>query len=299
MKLNVHVEARRLMQTMREVRPTLRKSGKEMVRAGAKLATRKAIEMTPPFVRKGDGLSLDKDGKDRAFANAKEAKKRGENAILTDAFGSRAGSSRGKTKRSGIFFVADETMLRKFRKENPGGETERLFLRKDGTVWATEKRYYHPGASVADMNAHHAQYWNNGRMSSAGTKTRDIGRWKFIDRMVVGPGAQKRWLKARYQRVGFLAAGWLNAANELKVARVPAWIKRHTTAPGTLRFSESGGRFMIYVINSVKFGRNAQLDRIVPYALRAASLGMKAQAKHIALKAMKRAGFTLSSAALV
>ncbi len=290
MKLNVHVEASRLMQTMREVRPVLKKSGKEMVRAGAKLATRKAIEMTPPF---------DSRNADGSLNNALEAKRRGENAILTDAFGSRAGASRGKTKRSGIFFVADETMLRKFRKQNPGGQDERLFVRKDGTVWATEKRYYHPAASVSDMNAHHAQYWNNGRMSSAGTKTRDIGRWKFIDRMVIGPGAQKRWLKARYQRVGFLAAGWLNAANELKVARVPAWIKRHSSAPGALRFSESDGRFMIYVTNSVKFGRNAQLDRIVPYALRAASLGMKAQAKHIALKAMKRAGFTLSSAALV
>lgn len=290
MKLNVHVEAARLMRTLREVRPALKKSGKELVRAGARLATRKAIEMTPPFDSRNAEGSLN---------NALEAKRRGENAILTDAFGSRAGSSRGKTKRSGIFFVANESLLRKFRAQNPGGEEERLFVRKDGTVWATEKRNYHPGASVSDMNAHHARYWNNGRMSSAGTRTRDIGRWKFIDRMVVGPTARNRWLRSRYQRVGFLAAGWLTAAKELKVARIPAWIKRHSSAPGALRFSESDSKFVIYVVNSVKFGRNAQLDRIVPYALRAASLGMKAQAKHIALKAMKRAGFTLATTALV
>lgn len=286
MKLNVHVEAARLMRTLREVQPVLKKEGKALVRAGARLATRKAMEMTPPFDARNFDNKLD--------SGSLEARRRGEAAIKGDAFG----GSRGKTKRSGIFFVANESLLKKFHANHPAGQVEKLFVRKDGTVWATESRYYAPGASTADMDAHHARYWSNGRMSSGGARDRSIGRWKFIDRMVVGKGSQSRWLKARYRRIGWLAAGWLNAASELKVPRVPAWIKRHSNAPGAIRFSDADGTFKIYIVNAVKFGRSAQLERVVPYALRAASNGMKAQARHTALRAMKRAGFTLSSASL-
>lgn len=285
MKLTAKVEAKKLIQTLRQVQPLLKKDSKELVRAGAKLAIRKAMEMTPPF---------DMKNADNSLGNALEAKKRGENAIMTDAFGGKRGAQ-GKTKRSGIFFVANEGMLRKFHAGHPSGENEKLFVKKDGTVWGAEKRYYKPDASTSDMDSHHAQYWRNGRMTSGGSRDRTIGRWVFVDRMVVGKGAKARWLSARYKRVGYLAAGWLTAANELKLARVPAWIKRHTSAPGDYKVDESESKYKVYLINSVKFAGKADLNRVIPYALRAARFGMQAQAKHIALKALKKAGFTTTA----
>jgi len=87
--------------------------------------------------------------------------------------------------------VANESLLRKWRAQSPGGVTERLFVKKDGTVWATEKRFYQPDADLETMNAHHARYWQNGRMSSAGTRDRTIGRHVFIDRMVIGKGREE------------------------------------------------------------------------------------------------------------
>jgi hypothetical protein len=282
MKLTVAHETARLNRVLREVHPALRRSMKTLVKDGAKLALRKGIEMTPPG---------------ESNMGAQEAKKRGENAILTDAFGGRRGS-KGQTKRSGIFFVANEGLLRKWHAQNPGGDTERLFVKKDGTVWATEKRFYQPNADLGTMNAHHARYWKNGRMSSGGTRDRTIGRHVFIDRMVIGKGAQRSFLAARYKRVGFLAAGWLDAAGKLKMGRLPAWIKRHQGAPGDFREKEGSSTYTVHMINSVKFGGAAQLNRIVPYALAAASAGMKAQAKHVMLKGMKSAGFTLTATSL-
>jgi len=90
----------------------------------------------------------------------------------------------------------------------------------------------------------------------------------------------------------------LDAANKLRIGRIPAWIKRHSSAPGNFQIKEGAGTIAIYMTNAVKFGGNAQLDRIVPYALAAASAGMEAQAKHVMLKGLQSAGFTLTSATL-
>ncbi len=278
MRIDIYAENARLMRALREVQPTLKKPWQQMVRAGARLALAKAIEMTPPGESGMQGM---------------EAKKRGENAIRQDALGGKRGPTQ-QTKRGGIFFVADEGLLRKWQRKEPDGKT-RLFVRKDGSVWGTETQFYKPNASLSDMDAHHARYWKNGKMSSGGARTRDIGRWVFIDRMVVGKGAMNRWLKHRYKRVGWLAAGWMTAANELKVGKIPAWIKRHPGS-GKISFKESGGSFSVFMVNATKYGRAAQLERIVPYALAAASAGMKAQAKHVALKALKKAGLTVTSA---
>lgn len=280
MKLSFKVENAKLLKTLVEVGPALKRNTKTLVRDAAKLALRKAIEMTPPG---------------ESNMGAQVAKKRGENAILTDSFGSSAGASRGQQKRSGIFFVAKEQLLRRWHQEHANGQTERLFVRKDGTVWATEKKFYQPNADVGTMNAHHARYWKKGRMSGGGTRDRTIGRHVFIDRMVVGKGSQRAFLAARYKRVGFLAAGWMDAANKLKLSKIPTWIKRHKGAPGTLRIAEGSGYFAINLVNSVKFGAAAQLQRIIPYAIAAARAGMRAQAKHVMAKALREAGLKTSS----
>lgn len=280
MKLTVDMANKRLLQTLADVRKDLRKGPAELVKAGARLAVRKAIEMTPPFNMR--------DNDDSLLSGSKNAQTRGENAILTDAIGGKRGSA-GKTKRSGIFFVADERLLKQWHSQHPNGQIQRLFVKKDGTVWATENQYYKPNASIADMDAHHAKYWKNGRMTSGGAYDKTIGRTVFVDRMVVGKGAMQRWFNYKKKRVGFLAAGWLDAANKLKVARVPAWIKRHG-APGGYREEESPGNFVIYAINSVPAGQALQLQRIIPAALAAASAGMRAQARHITLKRLKKAG---------
>jgi len=269
MKLNVKVESYRLNRALRQVSLATGKTMKTVVKDAAKLATRKAIEMTAPGESGMAGL---------------DAKKRGETAIAQDAMGGVRGAN-GKTKRAGIFFVANEGILRKFQKQNPGGNIEKLFTRKDGSVWATEKRFYRPNASISEMDAHHAQYWRNGRMTSAGTRDRTIGRTVFIDRMVVGKGAYRAWLRNRQKRIGLLAAGFMAAVVKLKVGRIPAWITRHKRRSGTAPETTTGNKYKISIINSVSYGSNAQLPRIVPAALAAARLGLLAGVKQIKAKA--------------
>lgn len=160
-------------------------------------------------------------------------KKRIENSIRGDLLGRYNGG------QPGIFYSAPLALLRKWYNISPTGMV-RTWATKDGRVYGTESDLYRPNASMAEMESHHRRYFKNGRMTKAGHFTRDIGRWKFIDKMVVGKTAAAAYLRRVLQRVGWSKAGWITAALHVggRVPaggrlRVPMWVLRHARkAPG-------------------------------------------------------------------
>jgi hypothetical protein len=173
--------------------------------------------------------------RDLAFETApfgldKAAQKMGENTIRGDILGRVRVGEEKTTNRQPLFFVINESQVQKNFKETPTG-TQKLWVSKEGRVYAVEDTFFKPNASLEEMRAHHKKYFKNGRRTRAGSFTRDIGRWRFIDKMTVGKGVMAKYLKWIFQRVGMSKAGWVKAGSNFgKVRGIPAWVGRHVAA---------------------------------------------------------------------
>lgn len=219
MKLSLKLEADALSRELATFAFETRQSVAKTLRQRSGHVARELAYVTGPF-----GL----DSKTKAKI---------ENSIRTDLLG---GVKRaGEKKQSALFYSAPLSMLRKWHYESPQGIV-RTWATKEGKVYGTESTLYRPNAGRAEMRKHHKRYFKNGRRSRAGTFTREIGRWKFIDKMVVGKGAMNDYLRWVLLKVGWSKAGWITAAMSVGGViprsgrlRVPKWVSRHANkSPG-------------------------------------------------------------------
>lgn len=162
------------------------------------------------------------------FGDDNKARETGEKAITGDLI--------GRKRRVGIFGAIGPAMT-----EEGGyswyktGDNVRLFVGKDGFAYGTEKTMFRPDASRSEMRAFHKKNFVNGKASSAGSYTRNIGRWKFLDKMFVSKETLDDYIKSTIKKVGIAKAGWANCALQLKkvnkgklTADIPPWVIRHT-----------------------------------------------------------------------
>jgi hypothetical protein len=165
------------------------------------------------------------------FGNKTGGEKIGEKAITKDIFGGRRSSGKGKS-RAGLFAPISDFMAAN-AEEYPSGNI-RLFVKKDGTVYGTDRAHFLPGASASDIASIHRSNFVNGRMSAAGGDTRDIGRWKFINKYYVPKSELDAFVATRFARVGLAKSGWAWCAKLLKnpvkgsaTRGIPKWVTRH------------------------------------------------------------------------
>ncbi len=148
----------------------------------------------------------------------------GEKAIARDLLG-------GK-KRYGLFAPLTGFMAANAEEYSTGNV--RLFVKKDGTVYGTDKAHFLTGASDSTMRQIHKSAFQNGKISSAGSRSRDIGRWKFIDKYFVPGGTLDEYVKSQQAKSGLAKSGWAACANQLKkvipgsmTRGIPKWVTRH------------------------------------------------------------------------
>lgn len=96
---------------------------------------------------------------------------------------------------------------------------------------------------------------------------------------VVEANAIKRYFKYRKQRVGYLAGGWIPAANKLGAKGLPAWIKRHNS-PGTVKLTVGFSQVIFEAQNNVGFA--GDIDRMQDRIQWACSLATSDLMKQIA-----------------
>lgn len=170
------------------------------------------------------------------FGANDKAKKTGEKAITRDLIGGRSSSAVHSRRRRGILAAIGSSM-----DESGGfswyktGDNVRLFVGKDGFAYGTEKTMFRPDATGSEIRAFHKKNFVNGKMSSAGSRDKTIGRWKFLDKMFVSEAALTDYLKKTIEKVGISKAGWANCALQLRkinkgklTAGIPTWVFRHT-----------------------------------------------------------------------
>lgn len=228
------------------------------------------IQVTPPHSAKVRGAA---------------ARKQGENAILKDLTGGKHGGGAFR----GIFTVIDDAMLAKNVHVNKSGVI-RLFARKDGTVYGCDQQFYKPNAGISEMREHHLRFFKNGRMTQAGGRTRDVGRWKFIEQMVVSRTSFQRYLAYIFPHVGIYASGFNAAASQLGAKSVPDWVLRHGTANGSIRIQEGADSFTVTMSDDVPFGQ-ADTARRMQSVLGYRASALDRAMPHVIRNALKKAGF--------
>lgn len=157
------------------------------------------------------------------FGDKKGDEKVGTSAVARDLLG-------GK-KRYGIFAPITDFMAANAEENSTG--TIRLFTKKNGDVYGTDKAHFRQFATMGSMRLIHKKAFKNGRSSSAGTSDRKIGRWVFIDKYFVPPGQLSEYIAAQQAKVGIAKSGWAACAKQLKTGKgsptrgIPRWVTRH------------------------------------------------------------------------
>lgn len=194
------------------------------------------------------------------FGTGAKAKQMGQSAIKGDLTGHRArqlksggGGGQGEGY-GGVFFIipdkyADSAVFD--QKQN----VMRMFVKKTGEVYGCDTSLWKVYASNSELYAHHQSLRKpDGSVTQAGYGTRDIGRWKFVDKWVVTNSQFQGYLAFIYPRVGFAKAGWSTCARKLGRSNedVPAWIKNHD-APGSVIDNTKKESPSITIINEVNY----------------------------------------------
>lgn len=246
--IRCQIDLRSLHKKMQQVPRELPGIMKKAIETDARGSMLDIIAITPP----GSEGALLKSGK-----KGEGAIERGRAAIRRDLLGGR--------KRAGIFMALDDGLINSAL--NTGlyqTENVRLFVKKDGTVYGTERSLFRPDASIAEMDAHHHKYWKNGRMTSAGSRDRTIGRWRFVDKMVVRKSTMESYLNYLYDRIGIMAGGWGKGAKRVG-AKLPKIVKKH--ASGACKITLTKTSFSIEITNAVTYFRMADMSRRIQFVL--------------------------------
>ena len=252
----------------RQLTPVLEKQGR--------LFIKEMIKWTPP-------ASQGKTGK--------KAHEQGKMAITSDLLGLKGGRSK-EQRTAGVFVVMKDEFLKANAKQYGKSQHVRLFVKKDGTVYGTDRQHFRPNATNAEMYAHHqSMRRKGGRVSTAGGATRDVGRWKFIDQMVVSRSAYLRYERMIQKRVGILAGGW-NAAAKRFGYRPPAWVAKHGESSGAAMLVKSAGKLYYELRNTVRYGAANGMQRRVNHVVSYRKRAIQAAAAGALRAGLRGAGFS-------
>jgi len=162
------------------------------------------------------------------FGKDDTGKLNGEKAITRDLIGK-------SMQRAGLFGIVSDKHIQ-YRTGNV-----RLFV-YGGKPYTTDELYYRPNASLEDMRAFHRKSFVNGKVSSAGSRTVDVGRWKFVEKMYVNKATLGDYLEKVQKKVGLAKSGWARCAEQLpKVISgsmtrgIPSWVTRHDKSNGSVQ----------------------------------------------------------------
>lgn len=147
------------------------------------------------------------------------------------------------------------------------------FKTKSGAVFGTDSFNWSEGQS--DIANRHNKYRSKitGRVTRGGAFTRNIGRWKFLNRLVTTASARAEYIAKIMQHVGKTKSGWLAGwlhFNQLASRYVKTstniinrmdWILRHGTMNGSYKDTFDPVRMTGYVsmTNRIPWIRNTRI----------------------------------------
>jgi len=143
------------------------------------------------------------------------------------------------------------------------------FKRKDGSNFLVE--WGHVRFDGSDLEEfHNANRDKRGRVLRAGDFTRNIGRWKANNKMIVPENVKRRYVRKVQKRVGRLKAGWIRPITRAggNKMSVPAWIRQHNEGARSNAVLQGSGTAKVQMIMSNFASGASQLGNVVKSALR-------------------------------
>lgn len=209
--------------------PTLKFESKGLKNILDEYATLREQTIPDAVVAASRLLCVELARRTQPFGSDDKTKKVGEAAIVRDLLGKGGGG----TVRAGIFsgHGFNQDMGYEWYATGPN---VRLFISKDGHAYGTDKTYFKESVSYEEMRAFHKSKFVNGKMSSAGGRSRDVGRWKFIEKWFVPKAALDSYVDRQILKVGWAKSAWAACARELRKVTsgsatrgIPSWVTRH------------------------------------------------------------------------
>jgi len=162
-------------------------------------------------------LAVEFSRRTQPFGFDDKSHKQGQGAIARDILG-------GK-KRYGLFAPITDFMAQNAEENSTG--TIRLFANKKGEVYGSDTAHFLTGATPTTIRGIHKDAFKNGRMSSAGTSDRKIGRWVFINKYFVPKSPLDDFVASQQAKVGLAKSGWAQCAKSIKNTRgIPSWVTK-------------------------------------------------------------------------
>ena len=211
--LYIKIDTSKFERALSEFCDLTRKDFSEVMKAEAGIMVGQLIGVTPP----GNADTLNADG---GITTA--AKKAGESRIASD--------------------IAKLFPTTKKKDEVVEGMVEA------GFKWEASNGRRYPVGSFAKTEADLKRIHQAARNPQTGRTRAGYGANMAVTRTAL----RRAYIKQQQLKVGKLAAGWINAADELRTSsrRVPSWIRRHGAGPGGADITDRGGRVNIRIYNS-------------------------------------------------
>ena len=116
---------------------------------------------------------------------------------------------------------------------------------------------FEPDASMIQMEMHHKSQRSKvtGRVTRAGSWTRDIGRWKFANKMHVPKRTFNRYLRETKKKAGIARSGWNAGIYSAKGKPVSVRARRHGIRFGTGQVQRKKDGIRLVAENNIRWIR--------------------------------------------
>lgn len=159
----------------------------------------------------------------------------------------------------------------------------RLFAKKSGEVYGVDTAQFIPSPDMSALGKHHKSARGaRGRVTTAGTRDRKIGRWVWLNVVVTKEAILKRYIKAVQKAVGQAKGGWAEAFMRLggRMSR-SGWVGEHASTHGEARVKIEPWNAEILIINKSKWANGGDEDRIRQTAMQGRDRAIKADIERI------------------
>lgn len=144
----------------------------------------------------------------------------------------------------------------------------RVFATKQGEVYGTDYAHFIRTPTDGDLAKYHtAARTRRGRVTTAGSRTVNVGRWKWLSLVVTKESAVKSYVRKKQKMVGQAKGGWgsayIAAGGKLGLA---GWIGRHVNAGSQSHKWDKISPWISFINNS-RWASSGDIDRVLPQAL--------------------------------
>ena len=268
----------------------------EAFKVEARLLAGELIQRTPPFSGKSIVKMLGVQGMKLSQSNSEvqglSAYKVGLRRVAKDIGRWLMGMKNMENQNMGDVFVSQNTRpdrgqnaeaarkaTRSVIQKVKGKDVARVFTDKNGRVYGVDVEMYRQNPTIGDLEKMHtANRDRRGRgkkIPSTGIGTA-IGRWTFINKLVVPQKFAAAYIKRVQGMVGQGKGGWAKAFMQLGGRMSSSgWVGKHAARAGAVKTNFTPDKTAIEIINRSQWARGGDEGRIIDSALRMRAESLK------------------------